>query len=202
MYFRRNAAEGMICFEKSISFSLVFNSFNAAGNVVNTKNLWIGTSPVKKSSRSSLLCCYVSAKISVSIFFKVYEIPFQTGPKQASFGQRIQWVVGRVLLRCRLWIFLNSDSCVSDVSVMGRETTNMLEQVFQELSIIKGRNSLVCAFSLPNKFPRDVVSHRCQTSLHELISRSRVLVVPHRDGCFRGSGTWRFHSRRETANIG
>ncbi|VDO28435.1 unnamed protein product [Heligmosomoides polygyrus] len=55
-------------------------------------------------------------------------------------------------------------SCVSDVSVMGRETTNMLEQVFQELSIIKGRNSLVCAFSLPNKFPRDVLEKMAQQS--------------------------------------
>ncbi|RCN42343.1 hypothetical protein ANCCAN_11688 [Ancylostoma caninum] len=36
-----------------------------------------------------------------------------------------------------------SESCVSDVSMMGRDTMGMLEQVYHELTLIKGRNNLL-----------------------------------------------------------
>ncbi|KHJ85169.1 ATP synthase F0, B subunit domain protein [Oesophagostomum dentatum] len=36
-----------------------------------------------------------------------------------------------------------SESCMSDISLMGKETVGMLEQVFHELALIKGRNNLL-----------------------------------------------------------
>ncbi|KAK6738035.1 hypothetical protein RB195_020249 [Necator americanus] len=36
-----------------------------------------------------------------------------------------------------------SESCVSDVSMMGRETMGILEQVYHELALMKGRNTLL-----------------------------------------------------------
>lgn len=47
-------------------------------------------------------------------------------------------------------LVFSSESCVSDVSMMGRETVGMLEQVFHELALIKGRNNLVRGIFLQN----------------------------------------------------